>query len=95
MITLHVALTVRDEANISKVRELLTDHTRQSREEPECARFDLYQSADDPSRFFILEEWVSAEALDTHRHATAFTTVFEPQVVPLVDVRVDEVASVG
>jgi quinol monooxygenase YgiN len=85
MISIHVSLTVRNQPDISKVRDLLAEHARKSRSEPGCLRFELYQSNIDPHAFFILEAWESQAALDVHRQAEAFQTIYAPQVLPLVD----------
>lgn len=85
MISIHVSLTVRNQADIEKVWRLLAEHARWSRSEPGCLRFELFQSKIDPHAFFILEAWESQQALDVHREAQAFKTIYAPQVLPLVD----------
>jgi quinol monooxygenase YgiN len=85
MIYLNVLLTVKDPATIEQVRELLTEQARLSRQEPGCLRFEVYQSQNDPTRFFLNEHWESPAAVDAHRKAHAYTTVYQPQVLPLVD----------
>ncbi len=85
MVSIHVSLTVRNQADIDKAADLLAEHARLSREEPGCHRFELYQSKLDPHVFYILEAWDSQVALDAHREAHAFTTIYAPQVLPLVE----------
>jgi quinol monooxygenase YgiN len=85
MLRLNVHLTVKSEADVAKVRELLTLQGLLSRQEPGCLRFEAYQSEIDPKVFFLNEHWASAEALDAHRKAHAYTTIYHPQVLPLVD----------
>ncbi len=85
MIYLNVLLTVKDPANIGRVRELLLEQGRLSRQEPGCMRFEVYQSQSDPARLFLNEHWESQAAVDAHRKALAYTTVYQPQVLPLVD----------
>lgn len=85
MISIHVSLSVRNQPDIEKVAGLLSEHARRSRSEPGCLRFELYHSNLDPHQFFILEAWESQSALDIHREAEAFTTIYAPQVLPLVD----------
>jgi quinol monooxygenase YgiN len=85
MITLTVLLLVRDPADVPKVRELLGAQMRGSRSEPGCLRFEVYHSQAEPRRFVLVEHWASAEALDAHRLAEAYTTIYKPQVLPLVD----------
>lgn len=95
MISIHVSLTVRNQSDISRVAELLSEHARRSRSEPGCLRFELYQSNLDPHCFFILEAWESRSALDVHREAEAFTTIYAPKVLPLVDRAAHEVTPLG
>ena len=85
MIYLNVVLTVKDPANVAKVRELLIEQGRLSRQEPGCLRFEVYQSQADVKRFFLNEHWQSQTAVDAHRKAHAYTTVYQPQVLPLVE----------
>lgn len=85
MIYLNVVLTVKDPANVGKVRELLVEQGRLSRQEPGCVRFEVYQSQGDAKRFFLNEHWETPESVDAHRKAHAYTTVYQPQVLPLVD----------
>ena len=85
MVSIHVNLTVRNQPDIERVHDLLAEHARRSRAEPGCLRFELFQSNLDPHAFFIVEAWESQAALDVHREAEAFVTIYAPQVLPLVD----------
>ena len=85
MICLVVSLTVKDSADVPQVRELLTVAMRLSRVEPGCLRFDVYHSTAEPRRFTLVEHWAGQEAIDAHRLAAAYTTIYKPQVMPLVD----------
>lgn len=85
MIYLNVLLKVKDPADVAKVRELLTEQGRLSRQEPGCARFEVYHSNSDLSRFIINEHWDSQAALDVHRTAQAYTQIYQPKVLPLVE----------
>ena len=85
MITMNILLTVKVEADVQRVRTLLTEAMRKSRQEPGCERFDVYHSQADPCRFTLVEHWASQEALDAHRQAEAYTTIYKPRVMPLVD----------
>ena len=95
MIRLHVTLNVLDPANIETVAGLIKQHAALSRAEPGCARFDLYQSKDNPANVYIVEDWESPEAIDAHREAEGFTTIYQPKVVPLVDRNVEEVVQLS
>ena len=48
-------------------------------------RFEAFESKTVPGTFILIEQWESQAALDTHRTAKGFTTVYAPQVLPLVD----------
>jgi quinol monooxygenase YgiN len=85
MIYLNVLLKVKDPADVETVRGLLIQQGRLSRQEPGCARFEVCQSDNDPTRFFLNERWESKEALDVHRTAEAYTQIYQPKVIPLVD----------
>jgi quinol monooxygenase YgiN len=81
----NIWLTVKNPAEIDEIRELLRQQRRLSLQEPGCERFELYQSNNDPKVFLLVERWASQEALDKHRLATAYTTIYQPQVLPRVD----------
>jgi quinol monooxygenase YgiN len=81
---LLVWLTVTESNNIAKVASLLTEAGRLSRQEPGCLRFEVYHSQVDPSRFLLCEHWASPEALAQHRLAQAYTQIYQPQVLPLI-----------
>ncbi len=85
MTQVHVTLAVRNQTDIDRVRDALAEHARRSRSEPGCAEFRVFQSDLDSHSFFILEAWESQAALETHRLAEAFTTIYAPQVLPAVD----------
>lgn len=85
MICLNVLLTAKNPADVPTIRDLLTQAMRKSRAEPGCLRFDVYHSTAEPRRFTLIEHWASQAAVDAHRLAEAYTTIYKPQVMPLVD----------
>ena len=85
MICLTILLTVNDAADVPVVRDLLARAMRLSRSEPGCLRFDVYHSSAEPRRFTLVEHWADQAAIDAHRLAEAYTTIYKPQVMPLVD----------
>ncbi len=85
MLYLNHWLTVKDPATVDQVRSLLAEAARLSRQEPGCQRFEVYQSNNDPTRFLLQEHWQSQAAVDKHRTAQAYTTIYQPQVMPLVN----------
>jgi quinol monooxygenase YgiN len=85
MLYLNVSLTVKKPEDVDKIRGLLAEAAALSRHEPGCLRFEVYQSQNDSAKFLLCERWESKEALDRHRTARAYTTIYQPQVMPLVD----------
>ena len=85
MLYVNVQLRVKDSGDIDKVGQLLQAHGRLSRAEPGCARFDVYHSQGDRHVYLLCEYWDSQAALDQHRLATGYLTIYKPQVIPLVD----------
>jgi quinol monooxygenase YgiN len=82
---MNIILTVKEERDVGVVRDLLCEAMRKSRNESGCERFDVYHSQSEPNRFTLIEHWVSQESLDSHRQAEAYTTIYKPQVIPLVE----------
>jgi quinol monooxygenase YgiN len=93
MIDLTVILTAKDSAHLAELRSLLAQQVQLSRAEPGCVRFEAYESGSVPGTFILIERWESQAALDEHRKATGFTTIYAPKVLPLVD-RVPHVCTV-
>ena len=85
MIDITVVLTANDPAKIAELKDLLSAHVNLSRAEPGCVRFEAYESQSVPATFILIERWESQSALDQHRTATGFTTIYAPRVLPLVD----------
>jgi quinol monooxygenase YgiN len=84
MLYLNVILTVKDRANIETVKGLLIEQGRHSRGEPGCARFEVYHSTADDTKFLLNEHWESQQAVDGHRQGYAYTQIYQPKVLPLV-----------
>ncbi|HRA86666.1 MAG TPA: putative quinol monooxygenase [Planctomycetaceae bacterium] len=93
MIDITVILSANDIAHVSKLGELLAAHVKLSRAEPGCVRFEAFESQTVPGTFILIERWESQATLNTHRTALGFTTIYAPQVLPLVD-RVAHVCNV-
>lgn len=85
MVDLTVVLTAKDSSSLPELRELLQLQAQLSLQEPGCLRFEVYESRSVPGTFILNERWESQQALDVHRTATGFTTVYAPRVLPLVD----------
>ncbi|HEV2972716.1 MAG TPA: putative quinol monooxygenase [Pirellulales bacterium] len=84
MLFLNVWLAVKNKDDVDQVRRLLTEAAGLSRQEPGCLRFEVYQSQNDAAKFLLHERWESQEALDRHRTAQAYTTIYQPRVMPLI-----------
>jgi len=85
MIQLNVILQVKSADDIEKVRGFLIEQGKLSRAEPGCLRFEVYHSQTDASTFILNERWDTQENLDAHRKAHAYTTIYQPHVIPLVN----------
>jgi len=84
MFYLNVILTVKDRKDVETVKNLLAEACRQSRSEPGCARFEVYHSTADETKFLLNEHWESQAAIDGHRQGHAYTQIYQPKVLPLV-----------
>ena len=85
MIRMIIHLTVKEDSDVDRVTELLAKQGQLSRAEPGCVRFDVYHSNQDPRVFILNEWWEGQDALDVHRTAHAYTQIYQPKVLPLVD----------
>lgn len=85
MIDLIVILTAKDLNCVEELRELLAMQVNLSRLEPGCVRFEAFESQTLAGTFILIERWASQAALDVHRTAEGFTTIYAPRVLPLVD----------
>ncbi len=85
MIYANVFLTVKDPNDVAEIKELLKEQRRLSLQEPGCERFEVYHSTANPQAFILIERWIDQAALDEHRKAFAYTTVYAPKVIPKVD----------
>jgi quinol monooxygenase YgiN len=85
MFCLNVWLTVKDPADIGSVSNLLRQQVELTRAEPGCLRFEVYHSEADPRRFLLVERWELKADWEMHRSAKAFTEIYAPRVLPLVD----------
>ena len=84
MFYINVWLTVNDESDVARVRNLLARCQAGSRLEDGCVRYEVYHSETDPRRFLLCEHWRSKEDWEDHRKRTAVTEIYVPQVLPLV-----------
>ena len=85
MIYNNVLLTVKNTDDVDTVRELLAEQARLSSEEPGCKRFEVYHSQADRQQFILVEQWQTEVDLAQHKEAKAFTELYIPKVIPLVE----------
>jgi quinol monooxygenase YgiN len=85
VIYINVVLTVKDAKDVPEIQSLLSEQGRLSRQEPGCLRFEVYHSNTDPKVFLLNEHWSDPAAIDDHRKAVAYTTIYVPKVLPRVD----------
>jgi quinol monooxygenase YgiN len=58
--------------HVDAFREATLENARHSVQEPGIARFDLYQSAEDPTRFTLIEAYRTAEAPAAHKETAHY-----------------------
>jgi quinol monooxygenase YgiN len=80
----NVLLTVISLEDVNSVATNLTSLARASLLESGCERFEVYHSEAEPKVFMLIEQWHSQQALDQHREAIAFQSIYLPEVIPLV-----------
>ena len=85
MIYNNVMLSVKNADDVETVAELLAEQARLSSEEPGYARFEVYHSQSDRQQFLLVEQWDTEEDLVRHKEAKAFTELYVPKVIPLVN----------
>jgi (4S)-4-hydroxy-5-phosphonooxypentane-2,3-dione isomerase len=58
--------------SIEAFKDATQDNASNSIQEPGIARFDVYQQADDPTRFTLIEIYHSEDAPSKHRETTHY-----------------------
>jgi quinol monooxygenase YgiN len=71
MLIVHVHVHVKPEA-VAAFREATLANARQSVQEPGIARFDVIQSADDPTRFVLVEVYRTADDPGRHKETAHY-----------------------
>jgi quinol monooxygenase YgiN len=66
MLVVHVHVKVKPDC-IDAFKEVTLANARESRKEPEIARFDVVQQSDDPTKFVLVEAYRSVEATTAHK----------------------------
>lgn len=85
MFCINVWLSVKNPEDIGAVAGLLAEAARWTRAEPGCLRFEIYHSEADATKFLLVEHWREKSDWETHRTAKAFSEIYAPKVLPLVN----------
>jgi quinol monooxygenase YgiN len=68
---------------IDAFKEASVENAHHSLQEPDIARFDVMQQADDPGRFLLVEVYRSLEATARHKE-TAHYAAWRDRVAPMM-----------
>jgi autoinducer 2-degrading protein len=71
MVIIHVHVHVKPES-IEAFKQATLENARNSVREPGCARFEVMQQADDPTRFVLVEAYCTPEAHAAHRETAHY-----------------------
>jgi quinol monooxygenase YgiN len=52
--------------------------------EPDCLRYEVNRSQDDPDEFLLYERYRDTAALEAHRETPHFKTIVEGHILPLL-----------
>ena len=58
--------------------------------EPECSRYEISVSTEDPSLVLINERYTDMDAIDFHRETSHFKEIVQGRIWPLLEKRVAE-----
>jgi quinol monooxygenase YgiN len=73
MLVLHVHVHVKADC-IATFQEATIENARNSIEEPGVSRFDVFQQADDPTRFLLEEIYLTPEDPARHKETAHYET---------------------
>jgi quinol monooxygenase YgiN len=73
LIAVHVAVHVKPET-VDAFRTATLANAKASIHEPGCARFDVLQSPEDPTRFLLVEIYRTPDAQAAHRETDHYKT---------------------
>ena len=71
MVIVHVNVRVKPES-VAAFRAATIENAEQSLKEAGVARFDVFQEADDPTHFLLVEVYRTAEAPAHHKETTHY-----------------------
>ena len=67
-----------------EVKDILMRLAAESRREPGCRQYIVHQSAGDPARFFLYEQYASPKALKEHSESRHFQHFVIELAIPLM-----------
>lgn len=82
-ITKKVTFIAKEE-HISTVKKLLEDMVAPSLKEPGCLFYYIFQSQNNPRKFFAVESWADEASLEGHKH-TEHYAYYKSHYEPFVD----------
>jgi quinol monooxygenase YgiN len=82
MLIVHVHVHVKP-GHVEAFKQATIENARASAKEPGIARFDVIQQADDPTRFVLVEVYLTPEAPATHKK-TAHYAMWRDTVAPMM-----------
>jgi autoinducer 2-degrading protein len=71
MVIIHVHIHIKAE-NVEAFKQATLENARDSVKEPGCARFEVMQQVDDPTRFVLVEAYRTPEAQAAHRETAHY-----------------------
>lgn len=71
MVIMHVHIHILPE-HLEAFKQATIVNASNSVREPGCARFDVVQALDDPTRFVLVEVYRDRDALEAHRHTAHY-----------------------
>jgi quinol monooxygenase YgiN len=83
---LHVHVHVKPE-HLDEFQTATIENASHSVQEPGCARFDVVQQTDDPTRFVLVEFYRDAQGLAAHRETPHYHAWIERVADMLVEPR--------
>lgn len=75
MVHVFATLIARPDT-VDATRDALAALVEPSRAEDGCDHYELFQSADEPTRFQTVERWASAEAMQAHLQSEHLQAAF-------------------
>jgi quinol monooxygenase YgiN len=82
VLIVHVFVRVNPEA-VESFRAATLENARASVQEPGIARFDVLQQEDDPTRFVLVEAYLTPEAPAQHKETAHYAT-WRDAVAPMM-----------